>query len=365
MMMNLNSKPNQFTQGLMVYKIQSLFRFTSLIFFSLLFFGLGCGDGGSGGDTFGGQFRLDVVGGSGSGSYAAGARVLVKASLAPQNQRFELWSGDVETLDDPYQDSTAFIMPARNVTLKALYAILDPTSGQDYAFLTVVQGEGDGEYLPGSVVSIEADPDTSAFRFERWSGDITTISDSSKRKTSLVMPSQPVKIRALFSTGGTRRPYSGQPIDLPGRLEAENYDIGGQGVSYNDVDTVNSGRLYRQDAVDIFNNVPNIFQVGWIKRGEWLEYTVFVEEAQDMAIVARVTQVRAGAQLQLSIDGTSLTGPVDVPVSGASWTTHTDMNLGTHFMSEGLHILRITSVRESPEGWTGDIDRLEFRAIRP
>ena len=48
-----------------------------------------------------------------------------------------------------------------------------------------------------------------------------------------------------------KEPYSGTPIAIPGILEAENYDKGGQGVSYNDADLINNGAAYRTDGVDI------------------------------------------------------------------------------------------------------------------
>ena len=67
-------------------------------------------------------------------------------------------------------------------------------------------------------------------------------------------------------------PYNNLHI-LPGVIEAEDYDIGGQNISYKDIDDVNEGGEYRNDGVDIgLNN--NIYYVGWTEEGEWLEYTV-------------------------------------------------------------------------------------------
>ncbi|HOV66840.1 MAG TPA: PKD domain-containing protein, partial [Methanoregulaceae archaeon] len=72
-----------------------------------------------------------------------------------------------------------------------------------------------------------------------------------------------------------RQPYI--PHLLPGRVEAEDYDLGGAGVAYQDTTPGNSGGVYRQDDVDIEQNpweqTPN---VGWIRNGEWLAYTVQV-----------------------------------------------------------------------------------------
>ena len=45
--------------------------------------------------------------------------------------------------------------------------------------------------------------------------------------------------------GCPQAPYLMTPTAIPGTIEAENYDLGGQGVAYNDADPVNSGGAYR------------------------------------------------------------------------------------------------------------------------
>ena len=51
--------------------------------------------------------------------------------------------------------------------------------------------------------------------------------------------------------GRRRRPISERPIALPNRIEAENYDRGGEGLAYHDTTTGNSSGAYRNDDVDI------------------------------------------------------------------------------------------------------------------
>ena len=49
-----------------------------------------------------------------------------------------------------------------------------------------------------------------------------------------------------------RRPYADTlALTPPGTVEAENYDVGGQGVSYSDNESANQGDVYRTDGVDI------------------------------------------------------------------------------------------------------------------
>ena len=42
-----------------------------------------------------------------------------------------------------------------------------------------------------------------------------------------------------------------RPIPVPGRIEAENYDTNGPGISFYDDTAGNSGSVYRSDDVDI------------------------------------------------------------------------------------------------------------------
>lgn len=57
--------------------------------------------------------------------------------------------------------------------------------------------------------------------------------------------------------------------------EAEDYDAGGEGVGYHDTTTANLGGAYRKDGVDIeYFASERGFNVGWIRDGEWLSYTV-------------------------------------------------------------------------------------------
>lgn len=39
----------------------------------------------------------------------------------------------------------------------------------------------------------------------------------------------------IISSAYAQTPYGGTPLLLPARIQAENYDLGGQGVAYSDV----------------------------------------------------------------------------------------------------------------------------------
>ncbi|NJC28456.1 carbohydrate-binding protein [Neolewinella antarctica] len=104
------------------------------------------------------------------------------------------------------------------------------------------------------------------------------------------------------------------PHAIPGTIEFEDFDNGGQGISWNEINPADKapnqgGSTYRGDAdVDIedrpeADGMPARRIVGYVGNGEWLEYTVDVAEAGEYSIEAVVGVGRAGAELGLSIPG--------------------------------------------------------------
>jgi len=120
--------------------------------------------------------------------------------------------------------------------------------------------------------------------------------------------------------------FGGTPAAIPGTVQAENYDTGGQGVAYN-VPT-NSGTLttYRTDGVDLetCTDTGGGADVGWTAGGQWFKYTVNVLTAGAYTASFRVASGASGGSLHIqNASGTSLTGPVTAPSTGGwqSWTT--------------------------------------------
>lgn len=79
-------------------------------------------------------------------------------------------------------------------------------------------------------------------------------------------------------------PFCGnaQIRSIPGIVQAEHFDLGGEGVGYHDADTGNLGGDYRTaEDVDIqrVEGSQDNYNIAWIDAGEWLRYTVQVENA--------------------------------------------------------------------------------------
>ena len=143
-----------------------------------------------------------------------------------------------------------------------------------------------------------------------------------------------------------REPFGGKAVELPGKIEAENFDIPGTGkenktYSENDSDDhgiENGGTSYREGTgVDIYKKATG-YVVGYNQEGEWLEYTVNVKEAGDYTMIASVATDNSTSGFTLSVDGNSV---AEVPLSGTSWDEFVDVKANVT-LPAGEHILRMT-----------------------
>ncbi|WP_420596717.1 NPCBM/NEW2 domain-containing protein [Deinococcus sp.] len=132
------------------------------------------------------------------------------------------------------------------------------------------------------------------------------------------------------------------------RIQAEDYDPGGEGVGYHDNDAVNQGGLYRpSEGVDVERRgAVDGYNVGWSGPGEWLEYTLNVAQAGQYRLDMRTLTFKAGQQLSISIDGQPLLTPT-LPVSG-DFNTNLTAAAGTLNLTAGKHVMRVAYVGPAP-----------------
>ncbi len=140
----------------------------------------------------------------------------------------------------------------------------------------------------------------------------------------------------------SQTPYAGAPVALPGRIQAENYDLGGAGVAYQDATPGNAGGVYRNDDVDIQAATPSGYNIGWLATGEWLEYTVTSSTAQTYAATFSVAAFTAGGTFHLEANGVDLTGPVTFTASGG-WQTYKTVVAPSVSLPVGTTVLRLVS----------------------
>jgi hypothetical protein len=168
--------------------------------------------------------------------------------------------------------------------------------------------------------------------------------NSTGLKTGVLTPVDPVP----------RKLFKGSAFDIPGKIEAEDFDISGIGetngvsnISYSESDIENHGDVtdYRKDTtgVDLYKKATGII-VGYNSEGDWLEYTVNVKEAGDYTMFAAVAAAGSTSSFQLSLDGKELTNVITVPAAKSGEENYDDYNKvkANVSLTAGTHILRMT-----------------------
>ena len=147
---------------------------------------------------------------------------------------------------------------------------------------------------------------------------------------------------------------------IPGKIEAEDFDIPGVGSgndSYKENDSENHGDSdYRNGTgVDLYKKANGII-VGYNQEGEWLEYSVNVKNAGEYTFTASVASANETSSFQMSLDGKNITDVISVPKNAG------DNNFDDYSLVEanvelpaGEHILRFTVT-----GSWMDVDYFQF-----
>jgi len=211
-----------------------------------------------------------------------------------------------------------------------------------------------------------------------------------------------ISIAMLLLAAGCARHPVGRPFadsgpqKIPGRIQCEFYDFGGEGVAYHDADSLNNGsgklnpadgtylhEFRMREGVDIsytksggiddnvYNFVkpePGSLYVGWTEPGEWLNYTVEIAESADYRIGMMLTSNRGGT-VSLSMDGRDVTGPIAirstyVAADTVAWRQWHHWNfqdsLAVIRLNKGLRTLTLHTLT----GGNMNFDYMDFSPIR-
>ena len=159
-----------------------------------------------------------------------------------------------------------------------------------------------------------------------------------------------------------RAPYKGE-IAIPGIIEVENFDGGGEDFTFHDSDSQDEGNVgYRRDneGVDIVTGNDG-YAIGYTAQGEWLEYTVDVQQEGNYSYEAIASSGLTGSGFSLSLaDAPTLVTlcQVNVPQTASnSWSTYRAIKGELNRpLQKGKHILRLTIT-----GPYCNIDRVELK----
>jgi fibronectin type 3 domain-containing protein len=155
-------------------------------------------------------------------------------------------------------------------------------------------------------------------------------------------------------------PFKGNPFAIgatPITIQAEDFDLGGQGIAYNDTTTSNIGGQYRAgEAVDIktIAGTTGQYRISDAINGEWLEYTTEVAASGTYLMEFRVGSRDPGAKFHLELNGVNVSGILTVPDTD-SFDVFTTVSLPLQ-LAAGEQVLRFVFDAPGTSGYGAAFD---------
>jgi len=219
------------------------------------------------------------------------------------------------------------ITPGDDLTITA--------SASDYSSIQRV------EFLQGNAVLGEDTTPPYELTVPGVAAGCYTLSAQARHDDGRLESSTPVAIRV--GDDCPQAPYRMTPAAIPGTVEAEDYDLGGQDVAYDDANTNNNGGAYRPvEGVDLERTADagSGFNVGWTVPGEWMEYAVDVR-AGTYDVEVRVASAVDGGTLHVEFDGVDRTGPITF-AGTSGWQNWTTVGVIDVTLDAGVQTLRLS-----------------------
>ena len=214
--------------------------------------------------------NVTVTDGTGSGIYAVGVSVTVKANAPAKGKTFDKWTATGVTIANPTSSTVTFDMPDCDVVLTATYKDIIYT-------VTVTDGTADKTSVTyGESVTVEASAPAKGKAFDKWTATGITLTDEQTKSTEITftMPDGNVTLTATYK-------------------ELAKYHVtvfGGTGA----------GDYYESDSVTVKANVPEEGKEfdGWyvngVKVSSDASYTFTV--AEGIALEARYKNAGPGGE---------------------------------------------------------------------
>ena len=165
------------------------------------------------------------------------------------------------------------------------------------------------------------------------------------RADGTLLHGYPTRVRI---TATVQTPFNGTAIPIPGVLEVEEYDNGGEGLAYHDADPVNIPAGFRLDeGVDI-GAFGNGYILGYVERGEWIEYTVNVAQSGAYIIKADVASEQANGTCNVTFDKNNASANFTAPNTG-QWTAFEEITANSIIdLEAGIQQMRLNITNGTP-----------------
>ena len=161
-------------------------------------------------------------------------------------------------------------------------------------------------------------------------------------------------------------PYGGTPWALPGTIEAENFDNGGQNVGYYNAANTNQGGQYRSTegiGIEASSDSGAGYDVGWTTAGEWLNYSVNVAAAGSYPLQVRVASLGQGGKFHVNVDGVGATAQLTIPDT-QGWQNWQTLSSSIS-LTAGQHVIQLYMDSAGSSGAVGNFNWLAVGSAAP
>jgi len=230
--------------------------------------------------------------------------------------------------------------------------------------LSIVSPTNNSSFVSGSPINLEATATTTLGTIANvkfYEGATLLASDDNspytQSWTNATVGSHTLKVVATDNAGNTdeaiitvkvnapQGPFNGIVHAIPGILQMEEYDVGGNGNAYldNTAGTETDVTFRNDEDVDLENctDAGGGYNLGYATAGEWVEFTSNVAKAGLYQIDLRIACNGDGRTLQLSSDNTPISGTINIPNTGG-WQTWQTVSVSNVQLKAGQQVLRLT-----------------------
>jgi fibronectin type 3 domain-containing protein len=163
-------------------------------------------------------------------------------------------------------------------------------------------------------------------------------------------------------------PFTGLGQGTDALIQIEDFDHGGEGIAYHDLDAANNGALkYRgNQGVDLqtTTDAGGGANLSFVKAGEWLQYTILVGQTGTYNLDVRVANTISGGTFHFEVDGVNITGPMVIPNTGGFQVFKTLTKSGIS-LSAGQHTVRLVMDVNASSGSIGNFNWFRFVNTTP
>jgi GH35 family endo-1,4-beta-xylanase len=214
--------------------------------------------------------------------------------------------------------------------------------------LTATASDADGtvskvEFYDGTILLGTDNTSPYSYSWSGMSAGTHVLTAKATDNTGNVTTSTAVTI----TVAGVQAPYNNTPHPIPGIIQFEEFDLGGNGLAYLDntpgsaVTPVVNFRTIEDVDIETCTDAGGGYNIGWATSGEWLEYTVNVQVNDQYNIDLRVACNGDGRTVSLSMDGTTIASNVAIPNTGG-WQTWQTITVPKVPLTAGQKVMRLT-----------------------